>query len=95
MGGTFSFMEDHAVIQDALAQCIGGLRSVTAQDVFLEISCAQDDDDLNVTAVKAGRSVTNKFPDDEGSVDVSELYVSAEEFSPPIAVIYFVERREC
>lgn len=30
-GGTFSVVEDHAIIQDALAQCIDGLQSVTAQ----------------------------------------------------------------
>jgi len=32
-GGTFSFIENHAVIQDAFAQCIGGLLSVAVPRV--------------------------------------------------------------
>jgi hypothetical protein len=34
-GGTFSFIKNHASIQDALPPCVGGLRSVTAQDVWI------------------------------------------------------------
>jgi hypothetical protein len=32
-GSTFSYVEDHAVIQDALARCIGGLLSTVMEDV--------------------------------------------------------------
>jgi len=55
---------------------IGYCAGCLSRDQF--IGCAQDDDDLNVTAVKPGRSVTSKFPDDEGSVDVGELYADEE-----------------
>jgi hypothetical protein len=81
-GGTFSFIEDHAVIQDALAQCIGGLRSVTAQDVYLEISSAPfpiTTDYLNVTAVKSGRYKTSIVSSCEREdVHVGELYADEE-----------------
>jgi hypothetical protein len=32
-GGMFSFVEDHAVIQDAQARCIGELLSTVMEDV--------------------------------------------------------------
>ncbi|RLN42857.1 uncharacterized protein C2845_PM01G40520 [Panicum miliaceum] len=38
-GGTFSFIEDEAAIQDAFAQCIGGLLSVAVQELRVDIAC--------------------------------------------------------
>lgn len=39
-GGTFSFIEAEAAIQDAFARCIGGLLSVVAQELQLTLSSA-------------------------------------------------------
>ncbi|CAO2169865.1 unnamed protein product [Urochloa humidicola] len=38
-GGTFSFVEDHAAIQDAFARCVGGLLSVAAQEARVAVEC--------------------------------------------------------
>ncbi|KAI5070809.1 hypothetical protein GOP47_0015152 [Adiantum capillus-veneris] len=40
-GGTFSFIQAKERVQDAFAQCIGGLLSVVAQDVELNVSSWQ------------------------------------------------------
>ena len=40
-GGTFSFIEAEEMIQDAFAQCIGGLLSVAVQDLHVEVRCTQ------------------------------------------------------
>lgn len=34
-GGTFSFIEDVSSIQDAFAQCVGGILSVVAQETII------------------------------------------------------------
>ncbi|XP_071680315.1 uncharacterized protein [Lolium perenne] len=39
-GGTFSFIENEADIQDAFAQCIGGLLSVAVQELRVHVACA-------------------------------------------------------
>ncbi|KAF8669817.1 hypothetical protein HU200_050990 [Digitaria exilis] len=73
--GTFTFVEDNN-LQDAMARCVGGLRSVTAQDVSIEVEC--DHLDLTITAVKSG-VYKNDVNDDEGvSVSVGELYADEE-----------------
>ena len=38
-GSTFSFIENHAVIQDAFARCIGGLLSVAVQKARISLEC--------------------------------------------------------
>lgn len=38
-GGTFSFIEAESVIQDAFAQCIGGLLSVVVQELQVRFEC--------------------------------------------------------
>ncbi|XP_039787023.1 E3 ubiquitin-protein ligase WAV3-like [Panicum virgatum] len=73
--GTSSFTENHAAIQDALALCVGGLRSVTAQDVLIEVECWDDD---GFAAVKSG-CYENSINRDEGaSVSVDELFADEE-----------------
>jgi uncharacterized protein YegL len=39
-GRTFSFVEDEADMQDAFAQCIGGLLSVVVQGLRVDVACA-------------------------------------------------------
>ncbi|KAF8712762.1 hypothetical protein HU200_028531 [Digitaria exilis] len=81
--GTFTFVGNnhHAPssssnLQDALARCVGGLRSVTARDVSIEVE--GDHLDLTITAVKSG-AYKNEVNDDEGaSVSVGELYADEE-----------------
>ena len=75
--GTFSFTENHAAIQDALALCVGGLRSVTAQDVWIDVEC-WDDDDLGIAAVKSGCYENSINRDEGGSVSVGELFADEE-----------------
>jgi uncharacterized protein YegL len=38
-GGTFSFVENQAAIQDSFAQCVGELLSVAMQDVRVAVAC--------------------------------------------------------
>ncbi|KAJ1425939.1 Zinc finger, RING-type [Sesbania bispinosa] len=55
-GGTFSFIEAEDVIQDAFAQCIGGLLSVVVQELQVEIQCVHPS--LQLSSVKAGNYQT-------------------------------------
>uniref|UniRef100_A0A8I7B840 VWA-Hint protein Vwaint domain-containing protein n=1 Tax=Hordeum vulgare subsp. vulgare TaxID=112509 RepID=A0A8I7B840_HORVV len=38
-GGTFSFIENQAAIQDSFAQCIGGILSVAVQEARIAVTC--------------------------------------------------------
>uniref|UniRef100_A0A0D3GVX8 RING-type domain-containing protein n=1 Tax=Oryza barthii TaxID=65489 RepID=A0A0D3GVX8_9ORYZ len=72
-GGTFSFIENQAVVQDAFAQFIGGLLSVTVQEARIAITCPH-------AAVRV-RSVKSEPVNGDGraaSVDVGELYADEE-----------------
>jgi len=51
-GGTFSFIENLAVIQDSFAQCIGGLLSVAMQSVRIAVLCVHPG--VRVLGVKSG-----------------------------------------
>ncbi|KAK6163343.1 hypothetical protein DH2020_000207 [Rehmannia glutinosa] len=51
-GGTFSFIEAESVIQDAFAQCIGGLLSVVVQELKVEVECV--DRMLRLVSIKSG-----------------------------------------
>ena len=51
-GGTFSFVESHAAIQDSFAQCIGGLLSVAVQQARIAVSCLHRG--VRVQEVKSG-----------------------------------------
>ncbi|KAG2326421.1 hypothetical protein Bca4012_035385 [Brassica carinata] len=76
-GGTFSFIESESVIQDALAQCIGGLLSVAVQELRLEIDgiCS----DVHLRSIKAG-SYPSLLGNDgrSGRVDIGDLYADEE-----------------
>ncbi|EAY86575.1 hypothetical protein OsI_07955 [Oryza sativa Indica Group] len=76
-GGTFSFIENQAVVQDAFAQCIGGLLSVTVQEARIAIACSHPG--VRVRSVKSGRYESHVHADGRAaSVDVGELYADEE-----------------
>ncbi|XP_057782494.1 E3 ubiquitin-protein ligase WAV3-like isoform X2 [Salvia miltiorrhiza] len=76
-GGTFSFIEAENVIQDAFAQCIGGLLSVVVQELRVEVECI--DPILQLTGIKSG-SYNNILASDKrkGKIEVGDLYAEEE-----------------
>ncbi|KAL6967220.1 hypothetical protein U1Q18_033024 [Sarracenia purpurea var. burkii] len=73
-GGTFSFIEAESAIQDAFAQCIGGLLTVVVQELQVELQCVHPR--LQLGSIKAGSYKTRMMPDSRfGSIDVGDLYV--------------------
>ncbi|XP_075490289.1 E3 ubiquitin-protein ligase WAV3-like isoform X1 [Primulina tabacum] len=76
-GGTFSFIEAENVIQDAFAQCIGGLLSVVVQDLKVEVECV--DPLIRLNRWKSGSYKTILASDKrKGSIDVGDLYAQEE-----------------
>ncbi|KAJ8540239.1 hypothetical protein K7X08_030158 [Anisodus acutangulus] len=76
-GGTFSFIETEGVIQDAFAQCIGGLLSVVVKELQVSIECLHPG--IRLSSLKAG-SYPNRLLSDGrmGSIDVGDLYADEE-----------------
>ncbi|KAJ0245881.1 Uncharacterized protein HA466_0174980 [Hirschfeldia incana] len=72
-GGTFSFIESETVIQDAFAQCIGGLLSVMVQELCVKVECVHPV--LKIGSVKAG---SYRFDSRTGSIEVGDLYAEEE-----------------
>lgn len=76
-GGTFSFIEAEDVIQDAFAQCIGGLLSVVMQELQIEVVCVHPH--LQLSSVKAGNYRTSLTTDSRmGSINIGDLYADEE-----------------
>uniref|UniRef100_A0A2N9FX00 Anaphase-promoting complex subunit 11 n=1 Tax=Fagus sylvatica TaxID=28930 RepID=A0A2N9FX00_FAGSY len=76
-GGTFSFIEAEGVIQDAFAQCIGGLLSVVVQELQVGVQCAHPS--LQLNSIKAGSYRTGTLSDRRmGFIDVGDLYAEEE-----------------
>ena len=76
-GGTFSFIETEAVLQDAFAQCIGGLLSVVVQELQVEIECIHPN--LSLVLLKAGSYPSRVMADGrKGFIDVGDLYADEE-----------------
>ncbi|KAG2537671.1 hypothetical protein PVAP13_9NG265900 [Panicum virgatum] len=76
-GGTFSFVENRAAIQDSFAQCIGGLLSVAMQSVRIAVACVHPG--VRVLGVKSGRYKNRVDADRRAAwVDVGELYADEE-----------------
>uniref|UniRef100_A0ACD5V3R9 Uncharacterized protein n=1 Tax=Avena sativa TaxID=4498 RepID=A0ACD5V3R9_AVESA len=76
-GGTFSFIENEAVVQDAFAQCVGGLLSVVVQKASVEVACVHPG--VRVVMVKAG--LYDSRVDEDGraaSIVAGELYAGEE-----------------
>ncbi|KAF3328115.1 von Willebrand factor type A domain-containing protein [Carex littledalei] len=71
--GTFSFIEDTSSIQDAFAQCIGGLLSVVAQETHITLESANHG--LKITGIKSG-SYESRVENGgmKGTIDVGDLY---------------------
>lgn len=76
-GGTFSFIETEGVIQDAFAQCIGGLLSVVVKGLRVIIESVHPN--LRLGSLKAG-SYTNQVMSGgkTGFIDVGDLYADEE-----------------
>lgn len=76
-GGTFSFIEAEGVIQDAFAQCMGGLLSVVAQELKVEVECAYPG--LHLGSIKAGSYHTLIMDDSRrGLINIGDLYAEEE-----------------
>jgi len=75
--GTFSFIDAVGSIQDAFAQCIGGLLSVVAQEARLSVECA--DEGVLVTSIKSGGYASGVDGGGRGGfVDIGRLYADEE-----------------
>ncbi|KAK7261336.1 hypothetical protein RIF29_27645 [Crotalaria pallida] len=75
--GTFSFIEAEDVIQDAFAQCIGGLLSVVVQELELHVVCVHPK--LQLSSVKAGSYQTSLMANARtASIKVGDLYAEEE-----------------
>ncbi|XP_057474970.1 E3 ubiquitin-protein ligase WAV3-like isoform X1 [Actinidia eriantha] len=76
-GGTFSFIEAESFIQDAFAQCIGGLLSVVVQELQVRVECVHPT--LKLGSIKAGSYKTSVTTDGRlGFIDVGDLYAEEE-----------------
>lgn len=76
-GGTFSFIEAEAAIQDAFALCIGGLLSVVVQQLHVEVECVHPG--VHLGPIKSG-SYVSRVADNKrsGSIAVGDLYADEE-----------------
>ncbi|KAL8166848.1 hypothetical protein V2J09_008347 [Rumex salicifolius] len=76
-GGTFSFIETEETIQDAFAQCIGGLLSVVVQELQVEVECMHVNTCL--LTIKAGSYATRIASDKRsGNVKLGDLYAEGQ-----------------
>lgn len=76
-GGTFSFIENESVIQDAFAQCIGGLLSVVVKSLQLIIE--SENPGICLKSLKSGSYNNHLMPDRRsGIIDVGDLYAVEE-----------------
>lgn len=76
-GGTFSFIEDEGVMQDAFAQCIGGLLSVVVQEMRLNMECVHPG--VQLCSIKSGSYPSKVTRDGRScSVDIGHLYADEE-----------------
>ncbi|CAD6243524.1 unnamed protein product [Miscanthus lutarioriparius] len=76
-GGTFSFIEDEGVIQDAFAQCIGGLLSVVVQNMQVNVECVHSG--VKLRCIKSGSYLSKVAAHGRnGSIDVGHLYADEE-----------------
>ncbi|KAL8123561.1 E3 ubiquitin-protein ligase WAV3-like [Apium graveolens] len=76
-GGTFSFIEAESVIQDAFAQCIGGLLSVVVKELVVTIESV--DSGIKFGSIKSGSYPNCVMPDQNTAyVEVGDLYADEE-----------------
>ncbi|KAB8090139.1 hypothetical protein EE612_015231 [Oryza sativa] len=75
--GTFSFIDAEGSIQDAFAQCMGGLLSVVVKDMRLCIECI--DEGVSLTSIKSGSYASQVAGNERsGLVDIGDLYADEE-----------------
>jgi len=75
-GGTFSFIQAESLVQDAFAQCIGGLLSVVVQDVRVTVSACAG---TKLKSFHAGSYETCVAEDgSHGTVNLGDLYAEEE-----------------
>ncbi|RWW38943.1 hypothetical protein BHE74_00055785 [Ensete ventricosum] len=76
-GGTFSFIESEGVLQDAFAQCIGGILSVVVQEMRLGVECVHPG--VRLAPINSG-SYRNQLLNDgrTGFIYVGDLYADEE-----------------
>ncbi|XP_047317196.1 E3 ubiquitin-protein ligase WAV3-like [Impatiens glandulifera] len=76
-GGTFSFIETENAIQDAFAQCIGGLLTVIIQELQVKVETLHPN--LQLNSIKAGNYRTRKTDNASiGYIDFDHLYAEEE-----------------
>ncbi|XP_024993170.1 probable E3 ubiquitin-protein ligase EDA40 isoform X2 [Cynara cardunculus var. scolymus] len=76
-GGTFSFIETESVIQDAFAQCIGGLLSVVVKGAQVILESVNPN--VLLGSLKAGSYKNYLMADGKsGCIDVGDLYADEE-----------------
>ncbi|KAK1396438.1 von Willebrand factor, type A protein [Heracleum sosnowskyi] len=76
-GGTFSFIETEGAIQDAFAQCIGGLLSVVVKELHLTIDSV--DSRISLGSLKTGSYPNHVMPNGKTAfVEVGDLYADEE-----------------
>ncbi|XP_051120077.1 E3 ubiquitin-protein ligase WAV3-like [Andrographis paniculata] len=72
-GGTFSFIESYEVVQDAFAGCLGGLLSVVAREVRLDIRSASHG--VEIKSIPSGRYPSEIVNDgSQGVIRVGDMY---------------------
>ncbi|KAL9229417.1 hypothetical protein vseg_004884 [Gypsophila vaccaria] len=78
-GGTFSYIESIEIIQDAFAQCIGGLLSVVAQEVEIHVHSGQPGG-IQIRSISSGRYRNNIENDGNlhGIVYLGDVYAEEE-----------------
>ncbi|XP_074300383.1 E3 ubiquitin-protein ligase WAV3-like [Silene latifolia] len=76
--GTFSYIEAIEVLQDAFAQCLGGLLSVVAQEV--EIQVRSRCPEVRIKSIPSGRykNTIDSFGGQHGVVYVGDVYADEE-----------------
>ena len=77
-GGTFSFIEAEAAIQDAFAQCIGGLLSVVVQKLCVDLECARPGTRIVSISSDGYSAEINDVVGRRGSIAVGDLYADEE-----------------
>ncbi|KAL3684307.1 hypothetical protein R1sor_002329 [Riccia sorocarpa] len=76
-GGTFSFVQTESAVQDAFAQCIGGLLSVIVQNA--EIKFLAGEHGVQIRSIQAG-NYQSSIGDNgsQGGVKIGDLYAEEE-----------------
>ncbi|KAL2652485.1 hypothetical protein R1flu_020613 [Riccia fluitans] len=76
-GGTFSFIQTESAVQDAFAQCIGGLLSVVVQNAQMKILAG--DPGVQIRSIQAG-TYQNSITDDRRQciIKIGDLYAEEE-----------------